>query len=114
MRLRTLAFLSFLLVIISFSSSIYFKLDFPGFNNALAIPNIPPLGDRAGTLSNQTTTNEMLTNNQQKGSSGTNEFFQLNKTTMQPGLYGFGTIASLQNDENGIPRWHLSGLWEAI
>jgi hypothetical protein len=31
---------------------------------------------------------------------------------MQPGLYAFGTIASLQNDENGNPTWILSGLWE--
>ena len=26
-----------------------------------------------------------------------------NKMMMQPGLYAFGTIASLQNDENGNP-----------
>ena len=31
---------------------------------------------------------------------------------MQPGLYAFGTIASLQNDENGNPTWIVSGLWE--
>jgi hypothetical protein len=31
---------------------------------------------------------------------------------MQPGFYAFGTIASLQNDENGNPTWILSGLWE--
>ena len=35
-----------------------------------------------------------------------------NKMMMQPGLYGFGTIASLQNDENGNPTWIVSGLWE--
>ncbi|HZA64258.1 MAG TPA: hypothetical protein VE573_15395, partial [Nitrososphaeraceae archaeon] len=28
-----------------------------------------------------------------------------NKMMMQPGLYAFGTIASLQNDENGNPTW---------
>jgi hypothetical protein len=27
-------------------------------------------------------------------------------------LYAFGTIASLQNDENGNPTWIVSGLWE--
>jgi hypothetical protein len=31
---------------------------------------------------------------------------------MQPGLYAFGTIASLQNDENSNPTWIVSGLWE--
>jgi hypothetical protein len=30
----------------------------------------------------------------------------------QPGFYAFGTIASIQNDENGNPTWILSGLWE--
>src|SRR5215216_2408251 len=32
---------------------------------------------------------------------------------MQPGLYAFGTIASLQNDENGNPTWIVSGLYKA-
>src|ERR687892_837 len=32
---------------------------------------------------------------------------------VQPGLYAFGTIASLQNDENGNPTWIVSGLWKA-
>ena len=32
--------------------------------------------------------------------------------TMKPGLYAFGTIASLQNDENGNPTWIVSGLWK--
>jgi hypothetical protein len=31
---------------------------------------------------------------------------------MRPGLYAFGTIASLQNDEKGNPTWIVSGLWE--
>jgi hypothetical protein len=31
---------------------------------------------------------------------------------MQPGLHAFGTIASLQNDENGNPTWIVSGLWK--
>jgi hypothetical protein len=31
---------------------------------------------------------------------------------MQPGLYAFGTIASLQNHENGNPTWIVSCLWE--
>jgi hypothetical protein len=35
-----------------------------------------------------------------------------NKMMMQPGLYAFGTIASLQNDENGDPTWIVSGLWK--
>jgi hypothetical protein len=29
-----------------------------------------------------------------------------------PGQYAGGTISSLQNDENGIPAWILSGLWK--
>jgi hypothetical protein len=32
--------------------------------------------------------------------------------TMRPGLYAFGTIASLQNGKNGNPTWIVSGLWE--
>jgi hypothetical protein len=35
-----------------------------------------------------------------------------NKIMMQPGLYAFGTIASLQNDENGNPTWIVSGIWK--
>ena len=35
-----------------------------------------------------------------------------NKMMMQPGLYAFGTIASLQNDENGNPPWIVSGIWK--
>ena len=35
-----------------------------------------------------------------------------NKMTMQPGLYAFGTIASLQNDEYGNPTWIVSGIWK--
>jgi hypothetical protein len=35
-----------------------------------------------------------------------------NKVMMQPGLYAFGTIASLQNDENGNPTWIVSGIWK--
>src|SRR5215207_10422698 len=31
---------------------------------------------------------------------------------MQPGLYAFGTIASLQNDDNGNPTWIVSGIWK--
>jgi hypothetical protein len=34
------------------------------------------------------------------------------KMMMQPGLHAFGTIASLQNDENGNPTWIVSGLWK--
>ena len=34
------------------------------------------------------------------------------KMMMKPGSYAFGTIASLQNDENGNPTWIVSGLWE--
>ncbi|HEU5460752.1 MAG TPA: hypothetical protein VFU79_00625 [Nitrososphaeraceae archaeon] len=29
-----------------------------------------------------------------------------------PGQYAGGTIASIQNDENGVPAWILSGLWK--
>jgi hypothetical protein len=32
---------------------------------------------------------------------------------MKPGHYAAGTIASIQNDENGNPAWILSGYWEA-
>src|ERR671921_1969235 len=35
-----------------------------------------------------------------------------NKMMMQPGLYAFGTIASIQNDENSNPTWIVSGLWK--
>src|SRR5918996_4350441 len=35
-----------------------------------------------------------------------------NRMMMQPGLYAFGTIASLQNDEIGNPTWIVSGLWK--
>ncbi len=31
---------------------------------------------------------------------------------MKPGWYAFGTIASLQNDENGNPIWIVSGLYK--
>ena len=34
------------------------------------------------------------------------------KLMMQPGLYAFGAIASLQNDENGNTTWIVSGLWK--
>ena len=30
---------------------------------------------------------------------------------MEPGLYASGTIASLQNDNDGKPAWIVSGLW---
>jgi hypothetical protein len=33
-------------------------------------------------------------------------------TMMQPGLYAFGTIASLQNDLSGNPTWIVSGIWK--
>ena len=35
------------------------------------------------------------------------------KMMMKPGGYAFGTIASLQNDENGNPIWIVSGLYKA-
>jgi hypothetical protein len=35
------------------------------------------------------------------------------KMMMKPGSYAFGTIASLQNDENGNPAWIVSGHYEA-
>ena len=34
------------------------------------------------------------------------------KMIMKPGLYAFGTIASLQNDQNGNPTWIVSGHWK--
>jgi hypothetical protein len=39
-------------------------------------------------------------------------FSHHNKMLVQPGLYAFGTIASLQNDENGNPTWIVSGVWK--
>jgi hypothetical protein len=38
--------------------------------------------------------------------------YSQNKMMMQPGFYAFGTIASLQNDENGNPTWIVSGIWK--
>jgi hypothetical protein len=38
--------------------------------------------------------------------------YSQNKMVLQPGLYAFGTIASLQNDENGNPTWIVSGIWK--
>jgi hypothetical protein len=35
------------------------------------------------------------------------------KLMMKPGSYAFGTIASIQNDENGNPTWIVSGLYKA-
>ena len=32
---------------------------------------------------------------------------------MKPGQYAAGTIASIQNDESGIPAWIVSGHWKA-
>jgi hypothetical protein len=40
------------------------------------------------------------------------EYSHHGKLMMQPGLYAFGAIASLQNDENGNPTWIVSGLWK--
>ena len=34
------------------------------------------------------------------------------KMMVKPGSYAFGTIASLQNDENGNPIWIVSGLYK--
>jgi hypothetical protein len=34
------------------------------------------------------------------------------KMMIKPGSYAFGTIASLQNDENGNPIWIVSGLYK--
>jgi hypothetical protein len=34
------------------------------------------------------------------------------KMRMKPGSYAFGTIASLQNDESGKPKWIVSGLYK--
>ena len=34
--------------------------------------------------------------------------------SQQPGEYAAGTIASIQNDKNGIPTWLLSGAWNDV
>lgn len=36
------------------------------------------------------------------------------KMMMKPGSYAFGTIASLQDDENGNPLWIVSGVYKGI
>jgi hypothetical protein len=38
--------------------------------------------------------------------------FHNKQMMMQPGFYAFGTMASLQNDENGNPTWIVSGIWK--
>jgi hypothetical protein len=35
------------------------------------------------------------------------------KMMIKPGSYAFGTIASLQDEENGNPTWIVSGLYKA-
>ncbi len=32
---------------------------------------------------------------------------------MKPGQYAAGTVASIQNDENGNLTWIISGLWKS-
>ena len=39
------------------------------------------------------------------------EFSMAPQQPQQPGEYAGGTIVSIQNDENGIPTWLLSGAW---
>ena len=39
-------------------------------------------------------------------------YSQHDKMMMKPGSYAIGTIASLQNDENGNPIWIVSGLYK--
>src|SRR5918994_4191258 len=40
-------------------------------------------------------------------------YYHHDKMMMKPGSYAFGTIASIQNDENGNPTWIVSGLYKA-
>ena len=39
-------------------------------------------------------------------------YSHFDKMMLKPGSYAFGTIASLQNDENGNPIWIVSGLYK--
>jgi hypothetical protein len=38
--------------------------------------------------------------------------YSFHNKMMQPGVYASGTVSSLQNDENGNPKWIVSGIWK--
>jgi hypothetical protein len=60
---------------------------------------------------------QMSMNNMMRNSNMSKEDSMMNANpmghmTMEPGLYAFGTIASLQNDAEGNPAWILSGFYK--
>jgi hypothetical protein len=62
----------------------------------------------AGILMSGIIQNNAIAYQQQKQGYSYND-----KMMMKPGSYAFGTIASLQNDENGNPIWIVSGPYKA-
>jgi hypothetical protein len=62
----------------------------------------------AGILMSGIIQNNAIAYQQQKQGYSYND-----KMMMMPGSYAFGTIASLQNDENGNPIWIVSGPYKA-
>ena len=48
-----------------------------------------------------------------KEDKGYSHDYGMMKGMLKPGLYAAGTIASMQNDENGNPTWIVSGHWKS-
>ncbi|MGA7369220.1 MAG: hypothetical protein WBX01_08830 [Nitrososphaeraceae archaeon] len=69
----------------------------------------------AGSLTAVMSTSEGngLANAYPKDGQGYRHDFGMMKGMLKPGEYASGTIASMQNDENGNPTWLVSGNWEA-
>jgi len=55
-----------------------------------------------------------LANAYPKGEKGYRHDFGMMKGMWKPGHYASGTIASIQNDENGNPTWLVSGHWNGF
>lgn len=55
-----------------------------------------------------------LANAYPKGEKGYHHDFGMMKGMWKPGHYASGTIASIQNDENGNPTWLVSGHWNGF
>jgi hypothetical protein len=55
-----------------------------------------------------------LANAYPKEEKGYHYDFDMMKSMWKPGHYASGTIASIQNDENGIPTWLVSGHWNGF